>query len=127
MKSIVTFSINTRGEISGETFAGSFDIRTKLSLRDTLREDEIRRTILGAYPAGASPDSLNIAAASAYLAVRVASAPKWWTESNHGIDLVDPNVFNEVINKASEEVSKAQTEFFSEADRAQKELREKTE
>jgi hypothetical protein len=95
-------SINATGELTGESFIGKFTFRTRLSHKDRLQIDTIRRQLLGAQPEGAqpSPRAESSAQIFANLQVRVVDAPSWWVNSNGGMDLSDDDVVSSVFDSA---------------------------
>jgi hypothetical protein len=123
MKKNVTFTVDIKGKETEETFKGEFEARTKLSLKDTLRQDEIRRTILGTNGAEASAEAYNIAFMAAYCAVRITKAPDWWTASDNGTNLEDLNVLDVVSTKCADAINEALGKVVKEAESAQKELK----
>jgi hypothetical protein len=99
------FTVNLTGETTGEKLEGRFKVRTRLTFRDQLRRDEVRRTILGVAPDAALPDAFMKAIKLAELAVRIIlpdGAPSWWKNSDSGLDLSDENVVTEIYEKALE-------------------------
>jgi hypothetical protein len=91
------FTMSTVGEVSGLTYAGEFSIKIRLSHRDTLKMDSIRRDLLGDFSEGASSDAIDLANVIAFLGVHVLSAPSWWRDAGNGLDLEDGNVLKSVI------------------------------
>jgi hypothetical protein len=98
MANTVQFEVSIKGENTSKTYSGIFEVKTNLSLRDSLREDQVRRNTLGTNPGEASDYATSIAGALAYLAVRIVNAPDFWAKSNGGVDLEDENVLVEVNN-----------------------------
>lgn len=90
------FAITIAGDTTGEQFAGKFKVRTRLSFRDQLRRDEIRRTLLGVDPSSASERADSASVMLSELSVRVIEAPSWWTNAEAGLELADDNVLREV-------------------------------
>lgn len=95
----VPFSINVVGDTSGELFRGDFEAKPRLSHRDELFRDRIRRQHLGQDPQFASPRAINQAAVFANLDVRLTKWPKWWSEVGNGLDLADDNVLAAVMDE----------------------------
>lgn len=120
----VSFVVDVKGETTGRRFEGLFEVKTKLSVRETLLEDEIRRNALGINPQTAGDYAALIAAAIAYLKVRVTNAPDWWTkEAGGGLDLQDENVLVEVNNTAVNAVQKERDRLAKAAEEARAELK----
>ncbi len=124
MQETVSFSVNIRGESSGHDYSGTFKVRTKTSFRDRIREDEVRRTILGANPEGVTPYVSAVAAALAYLGVRVVESPSWWKEADNGLTLEDDNILTEVNNRTVAAIQAERDTVIKEADAAQVVLRQ---
>ncbi len=120
-----SFDIDLDGDASKTNFKGVFKVKTRLSFRDQLRIDQIRRDLLGPDPAGnASGEAMAIAIALADLAVHVIEAPLWWKEAKNGIELQDENVLLLIWEKTKEAKRVAIEGDNKEADEAKGELRE---
>ncbi len=106
LKEKVIFSVDLVGQHSELPFKGEFVMKTKLSWREVAREDEIRRTFLGANAAEASADAALGAQAYAFMLARAVDAPKWWTDPafDCGAKTDDLNVLVAVWQKAVEAV-----------------------
>jgi hypothetical protein len=91
---LTTFTIHETGNVTGEKFDGAFVVKNRLSFRDQLRRDEIRRQILGESPNGTTPtpDANAAAVMLSETAVRIVDAPNFWTNANNGNDLFDDSV-----------------------------------
>ena len=87
LKSTVEFSVTVKGETSGKEYAGLFTAKTALSFRESLRQDETYRVILGVRPSEAGEYAATVAGAISYLAVRLTQSPTWWKETDGGLDL----------------------------------------
>lgn len=127
MKNTVKFTVDVKGEISGRQFQGVFETKVKLSHREALKEDEVRRTILGTNPGDASEFARQLAGALAYLAVRIIDAPTWWRQSNNGLDLEDSNVLVAVNNACIGAVGDEIEAHLKAAESAAVELKKSTE
>ncbi len=106
-----SFTVNVTGDTSGENFRGVFRTKLRISFRDSLEKDRIRRQMLGDLPEGASIRANSIADIFSDLAIRIIEAPSWWTNSGNGMDLEDENVLGEVYRaamQAGKEVVKAE-------------------
>ena len=75
------------GQNSGHKWTGNFIVKTSITKREEFIADEFRRRALG-------PDSLSAPAAlqtDAYIAgqlfVHIVEAPKWWKDSDSGLEL----------------------------------------
>lgn len=125
MATQISVPIDTKGEFSGTHFVGVFKVKTTTSFRDALREDEVRRTLLGAAPDAAGDYQASVAAALAYLAVRCIDVPDWWKSANNGVDLEDPNVLVEINNKIREAIDSERAAISKSAEQAQEALKAK--
>lgn len=85
----VEFSVSVTGEVTGETFKGVFKAVPRLSHRDNLRRDQLRRDLLGGKPDEASPDALNVSLVFSKIWVHLVEAPSWWKDSGNGVNLLD--------------------------------------
>jgi hypothetical protein len=95
----VKFTVTITGETSGETWRGEFAAKPRLSHRDQLARDRIRRELLGPDGTNAVPRAHNQAEIFSQLAVRLTEAPKWWSEAGNGLDLDDDNIVAEVYSQ----------------------------
>ena len=119
IKSQVDFSVDLVGELTGNKFPGVFTVKTKLSMRESLKQDEIYRSILGPDSPNASPAARSVAAAISYLATHVIKSPDWWQALEGGMKCEDMNVLAEVNNKAQEEIDKEYKALAEEAKKAE--------
>jgi len=96
------FTVDVTGDRTGESLQGVFKAKTRLSHRERLLIDQLKRQLLGPQPAGTMPseDADSRADAFANLRVRLTESPSWWMNSNGGIELVDDNVVTAVFEKA---------------------------
>ena len=92
---------NLKGTTTGTLFNGKFKVRTRLSFRDQLRRDEIRRSLLGPTGTEATQGAAFVASLVSEMSVRVIESPKWWKDSEGGMDLADMNVLSEVFALAA--------------------------
>lgn len=117
-----TFMVDTVGENTGEAYKGTFKVRVRMSHRDSLREDEVRRGLLGANPDAASDRAKSIAYIFAVLSVRIIDCPSWWANSDNGLALEDDNVVKEVFDQTVEASAKALEELKNKAEEARKQI-----
>lgn len=124
LNSLVNFSVDIKGNVTGRQYSGLFTAKTKLTQREILKQDEIRRTILGTNPDGAPDYIQRIAQAVSYLSVTIqhATAQSWWKESDSGLELEDQNVLAEVNNKCLVAVEAEYARLAKEANKAQEDL-----
>lgn len=118
----VSFTVSVNGEVTGEKFYGTFKCKTRLSHRDMLTIDKIRRELLGTNAEEASPDARAFAAAIAQLSVRLTSAPAWWTDNGNGMDLSDEEVVAAVLSEAIKAETDARASVIKKAQDAEKDL-----
>jgi hypothetical protein len=104
IKNTVDFTVDCRGELTGNQYTGAFTAKTKLSLRESLRQDELYRGILGANSQDASLASKSIASAISYLSTHLMTWPDWWTNLNKGMDCEDVNLLAEINNTCQEKI-----------------------
>ena len=109
--------------VVGETFRGEFRAFRFLSHRQQLMLDQKRREILGANPDFASQRAKNQAEIFAQLFVRLSDAPKWWSESGYGMDLVDDNIMVEVFNGVMKIEEEAVSDMKKKAEAARESLK----
>jgi hypothetical protein len=97
VKDAIPFTISVTGDTTGEKWVGSFKAKARLSHRDQLTKDRIRRELLGPDAGNASTRALNQSEIFAQLTVRLSESPSWWRDSGNGLDLADDNVVAEVF------------------------------
>lgn len=127
----VEFSVDVKGEKTGEHFPGVFRARPRISHMDDLRMDQIVRDLLGKNPKEAGEGAINVAKAFAKIWVHLVvdeKTPRWWTESGMGIRLLDEDpvaaVYQNVLRierEALEEVLKKGEEAKAELKKPAKE------
>lgn len=117
------FNVDVKGDVTGRQYMGAFTVKTRLSHRDTIREDQVRRDILGPNSDGADPKAKGLATAIASLAVRVVKSPTWWSDSDGGLELEDENILVEVYNKTHQATLDERKELAEQAEKAKEELR----
>lgn len=118
------FSIDLRGEVTGEKFWGDFRAKTHLSFRDEIQEDKFYRDLLGPRPEDAQPRAANQAKCIAQLWVRLTEVPEWWTARGNGLDVADDNVIEEILLKAVAVEATAREEIRKKGATAVTKLRE---
>lgn len=120
-----SFTISVIGETTGEKWTGTFKCKIRLSLRDSITKDVIRRQLLGSNPQDADVLAADLANAAGELAVRITDSPPWWQGSNNGLDLEDTAVIVEVFNNATRLEREARESLQKKAEDAQKDLKKK--
>lgn len=117
------FTIDVKGETTGEVWKGLFKAKVRLSHRDQLKQDEIRRELLGTNPENASPRAKNQAEIFSALAVHILEAPDWWHRAGEGFDLEDDSVIGAVYDGIIKARNDAQEALIKEAEEAKKSLK----
>lgn len=85
----VEFSISVVGEVSGETQKGVFKAKPRLSHRDTLLQDQMRRDLLGPKPESAGQAAMANSLVFSKIWTHIVESPSWWKEAGNGVDLLD--------------------------------------
>lgn len=123
----VEFSVNVKGEVTGEDFKGVFKAVPRLSHRDNLRRDQLRRDLLGGKPEDASPDAMNVSLVFSKIWVHLVEAPSWWKDSGNGVNLLDESpvaaVYDNVARIEREALEAVQKKSEAVAKEAQEELK----
>jgi hypothetical protein len=124
LKSSVEFSVTVKGDTSGKEYAGLFTAKTALSFRESLRQDETYRVILGVRPSEAGEYAATVAGAISYLSIRLTQSPTWWKETNGFLDATgDENVLVTVHKACVDAIDAAYTAFRAEGAVALAELK----
>ncbi len=118
----VEFSIHIIGDTTGKTWDGQFRAKERLSFRDQLNMDRMRRDLRGMNPHEADAGALAIATMIAELSVRITEAPEFWKESRGGMDLADGNLLMEVFNKSREIEKRALDDIIKLGEQAKQDL-----
>lgn len=119
----LTFTVDVKGSDTDRQYTGVFTIKGRLTQRDYLLEDQIRRDVLGPNAQGAGQSAIGISIAVSYLKVRILKAPKWWTDSDGGLDLEDGNILPEVYYKAAECEQAEKKALAEQAEKARQDLK----
>lgn len=85
----VEFTINVVGETTGESFRGNFKAKPRLSHRDTLTQDQMRRDLLGPKPADAGQAAIASSLVFSKIWIHLSEAPTFWKEAGNGMDFLD--------------------------------------
>lgn len=119
--------INVVGEETGRTWKGEFTFRGTLTRRQRMYADQVRRTVLGPSPEGQQAlGSINTEAfIIGQLAVMVADAPKWWQESDSGLDLEDWNVVLSVYEAGLKVQDGVNADLKKDSEKVAKKLKDK--
>jgi hypothetical protein len=122
METTATISINEVGEVTGLPFSGKFLIKTVLSRRDNFLADERRRFMLGSNPNGALPNLQGEALILGILSVRIIESPKWWSDSDNGLELADDNIIGTLFKLSEEKAAEHKKELQDQAKNALEKL-----
>jgi len=117
------FDLDLEGEVSKERRLGKFRAKTRLTMRDYVTRDRLRRDLLGSAGGQSNEDALAVAYMVSELQVRLVESPKWWQDSDNGLDLEDFNVLKKVYEQARAIEKQAKEEESQAASEAKKELR----
>lgn len=123
MSNSESFVVDVVGDVTGKTWKGLFKTKLRLSHRDQLKQDEIRRELLGKNAEHASERSKNQAEIFAFVAIHLISAPSWWDSNDGGLDLEDDNVVSEVFAGIAKAKTDAAKKLQEEAEGAVEELK----
>jgi hypothetical protein len=94
------FSIHVEGDATGKTWTGDFRAKIRLSRRDIITRDRIRREMLGSANGSVEQHAMELATAYAELKVRITDAPPWFLENDYGLDMEDESPMANVYQKA---------------------------
>ncbi len=94
------FQSKEAGNVTGQTYEGSFEVRKVLTPQQKAMADVERRAFLGNPSAGEEIDTevAELGFAISQLKMRIVKAPKWYTESNNLKNFLDSNVLIELVN-----------------------------
>ena len=123
METTAKFSISTKGDVSQLPYTGSFTVKTILTRREQFLADQRRREIVGAFADGAIPALQSEAFMLGQLFVRIVDSPKFWNDSDGGLDLQDYNVIKEIYDKAISLQEDQISSLKGKADEAAKKLK----
>jgi hypothetical protein len=118
MDTIRQISLNVTGQRTGTPYSGKFSIETVLDRRASFAADERRRALIGNNPTGVAPAILGEAYMLGQLFVRIVEAPKWWHDSDSGVDLKDENVIGELYRLMELKVQERENEIVAEGQKA---------
>lgn len=124
LKETVGFDVNVVGDRTGEKWFGQFSSLKRLSHRQELLRDKIRRELLGTNQEGVSRRALDQADMLSELQVSLIDTPSWWKEAGNGIDLGDDNILTEVYTKVIEIKLKAIEEIQKKGEEAGTKLKD---
>lgn len=102
LKESVSFDIKVTGDRTGEIWFGTFGALKRLSHRQELLRDKLRRELLGDLADSATLRAKEQADMIAELQVSLTTVPAWWSSAGNGLDLYDDNILSEVYMKVIE-------------------------
>lgn len=123
----VEFSINVTGEVTGETWRGIFKAKPRLSHRDTLLQDQMRRDLLGPKAVEAGQSAQASAMVFSKIWVHLTEAPNWWKDAANGVDLLDEAPVVAVFDAITKMEKEATEKVKKEAEKAAEDLKPKKE
>lgn len=118
------FTLHVVGETTDLTWTGEFRAKKRLSHRDQLLKDQVRRELLGGQAGQPTERALSTSMILSELRVRLTKFPAWWPEVGQGLDLDDDNVIGEMYDKALAIEQEALDAKKKKAEEAQKKMRE---
>ncbi len=119
------FTLSVEGDMTGTKHDGNFEAKERLSHRDMLQRDAMRRNLLGDRPETAPTFEQGRAQMLAHLAISLVDAPKWWRDSDGGLDLYDSNVVVELYEKVMDGQNKAVEAIIKKGEEAKAKLEKK--
>jgi hypothetical protein len=93
-----TFIIDVVGDQTGEHYSGVFRTKLRLSHRLFLKQDQVRKELLGPNPESSSPRAINLADCFSLASVYIVESPSWWRDSGGGIEMQDDNIIGAVVD-----------------------------
>lgn len=113
-----SFTIDVTGETTGDRKVGKFTAKKRLSFRDQLARDNLRRELLGPAVGQPLPRAMSAANIFSELGVRLVEAPSWWNDNDNGMGLEDDKVVATIFDKVMEIEEKALKALSKEAEKA---------
>lgn len=112
-----TFTISVIGDTTNEKWHGTFKARVRMSHRDSMLRDRLRRQMLGNdSPALATPRAQSQAQIFSFLDVTLVEAPAWWKDNGNGQDLYDDNVVAAVFDEVEKGMEEAREKLKKQAE-----------
>lgn len=93
------FTVHVIGDTTERTYTGEFRAKKRLSHRDHLRKDQVRRELLGGQAGLATERAITTSMILSELAVRLTKWESWWDVCGKGLDLEDDNVIGVLYDK----------------------------
>lgn len=107
-----------------EPLRGKFKINIKLSYREILQMDAMRRQLLGTLSGEADGMASLIASAVAKIRTHAVETPSWWKEAGNGIEFDDMNIVLTVLAEIQKLEQDHLAEIQKAADKATEALKE---
>ncbi len=118
------FPIDVEGSETYEQHKGTFEAKTKLSFQETLKIDEIKRSILGPDSLNAAPTAAFRAQQLAFLRVHLIKWPKFWETMEFGQLCEDENLVDAIVNAVVDGKEKLKLARKAKADAAKGGIRD---
>lgn len=123
MNTNLTITLDHTGPETGAFYRGKFTFKPNITKRESLAADEFRRRALGFNSSEAPSKQQTDAFICGQLYAHIIDAPKFWKESDSGLDLPDgDNVIYAIYDAMLAEIAKAKEEKAKEAEARVKEL-----
>lgn len=121
-----SFPMSVEGKVTGEQYRGVFKFKIRLSHRDTLRMDALRRDLLGPNPEGQIPDAEANATARVFAKIwaHLQDAPDWWKAQGNGLDLPDEEPVMELLKQIQTKEKEGNAALLKQAEAAKTALSE---
>jgi len=104
----------------GTVLHGRFKIKTRLSNRDSLKLDEIRRSLLGDRSDMAAEGVNGLATVLSKIWVHTIDSPSWWQSAGNGLDFEDQGPIMDVFEAVVEAERQYSQELAKKAEEARK-------
>lgn len=119
------FTVNIATDDFPEPLRGKFVVKTKLSMKEIMAMDNLRRQYLG--PNGGESDGLaaTIARDLAEIQIHTVDAPSWWIESKNGLEIQDVKIVLDVYDELQKVKRSNFGSLAEKAQAAKEDLKEK--
>lgn len=121
------FSIRVTGDATGEIWTGDFRTKVRLTRRDVITKDRIRREMLGSAGGAVDTHAADLAMAYSELKVRITDAPKWFVENDCALDLEDETPMAAIYKEAMRVQNEALASKMKDAEEKAKDLKSEAE
>ncbi len=118
-----SFAVSERGSNTGAMFNWNFTSKRRLSIRDRISKDSIRRQLIGDRPQDAEANTVMRAEMLAHCQVSLIETPQAWKDAANGLDLYDDNILLKLYETIVEDQNKAIEESEQAGDEAKEKLR----